>query len=89
MQYVIYCLKILKGYTSDIEHKNKYTFFSLETDSLASALMFLDISSNPALFCFLKVQNLEFYFIVYYEEFKGADHESAIYFCVSCIVSNL
>ena len=27
--------------------------------------------------------------IIYYEEFEGADHESAAYSSVSCIVSNL
>ena len=29
------------------------------------------------------------HFIIYYEEFEGANHESAAYFSVSCIVSNL
>ena len=33
--------------------------------------------------------NLQSLFTIYYEEFEGADHESATYFCVSFIVSNL
>ena len=36
----------------------------------------------------LSSQNRESYF-TYYEEFEGADHESVIYFCVSCMVSKL
>ena len=32
---------------------------------------------------------LESHFIICFEEFEGADHESAICFCVSFIVSNL
>ena len=34
-------------------------------------------------------QTLESHFIFFYEKFEGADHESAIYLFVSCIVSNL
>ena len=34
-------------------------------------------------------QNLESKCIIFYEEFEGAEYESTINFCVSCIVSKL
>ena len=37
----------------------------------------------------LSMQDLESHFIICDDEFEGADHEAAIYFCLYCIVSNL
>ena len=47
---------------------------------------------QKGIFYFLKglsMQDLESHFIICDDEFEGADHEAAIYFCLSCIVSNL